>query len=311
MIKSHAVRRAFFSRRTLVAALMLMVPLASLGAASPALAKEPTGAFKRFVQCPRFTPGVAVCIFSEITGGQVTIGSTSVPIEKPSVIKLQGGYTFNEETEAETFVGAINGETLSKTPLKVPGGLLGLIKCNEIKGEGFFEKLLRGSCEAVFENAFTGVNATTELAKPASAIGINSNNLINEEGVALQLPVKVRLENPLLGSECYIGSEAHPVILNLTTGTTKPPLPNKPIKGTVGDLEFGEEGKIIELLGNSLVDNAFAAPEVTGCGGLASFLLDPIIDAKLGLPSAAGKNTAIQSGNTFTALGKTVIKSEK
>lgn len=310
MIKSHAVRRAFLRRRTLVVAVMLMAPLASLGAASPALAKEPTGNFKRFVQCPRFTPGVAVCIFSEITSGQVTIGSTTVPIEK-ATIKLQGGYTFNEETEAETFVGAINGETLSKTPLKVPGGLLNIVKCNEIKGEGFFEKLLRGSCEAVFENGFTGVNATTELAKPASAIGINSNNLVNEEGVALSLPVKVKLENPLLGGECYIGSEAHPVVLNLTTGTTKPPPPNKPIKGTVGDLEFGEEGKIIELLGDSLVDNSFAAPEVTGCGGLASFLLDPIIDAKLGLPSAAGKNTAIQSGNTFTALAKTVIKSEK
>ena len=49
-----------------------------------------------------------------------------------NTITLQGGYTFNEETEAETFLGALNGETLSKTPQKVPGGLLGLVKCNEI-----------------------------------------------------------------------------------------------------------------------------------------------------------------------------------
>lgn len=41
-----------------------------------------------------------------------------------------------KETDVETFVGALNGETLSKTPQKVPGGLLGLVNCTEIKGEG-------------------------------------------------------------------------------------------------------------------------------------------------------------------------------
>jgi hypothetical protein len=309
MIKTYVRRLATNQRRALVIA-AVAVPIACLGLASPALAKEPTGNFAKFKQCPRFTPGVHFCLFSQITGGEVAIKKTIVPIEK-ATITLQGGYTRNEETEAETFVGAINGETLSKTPLKVPGGLLSLVKCNEIKGEGFLEKLTRGACEAVFENLFTGVNATTELAKPASAIGINSNNLVNEEGVALSLPVKVHLENPFLGGECYVGSEASPVVLNLTTGTTKPELPNKPIKGSVGDLEFGEEGEIIELLGATLVDNSFSAPKSSGCGGIASFLIDPIIDAKLGLPSPNGNNTAIQKGNTFVALSKNVIASEK
>jgi hypothetical protein len=309
MIKDYAMRLAAIQRRALVIA-ALAVPMACLGLASPALAKEPTGGFAKFKECPRFTPGVHFCLFSQITGGEVASKKTVVPIEK-ATITVQGGYTFNEETEAETFVGAINGETLSKTPLKVPGGLLGLIKCNEIKGEGLIEKLTRGACEAVFENTFTGVNATTELAKPATAIGINSNNLLNEEGTALSLPVKVHLENPLLGGECYVGSEAHPVVLNLTTGTTKPEPPNKPVKGSVGDLEFGEEGKIVELLGATLVDNTFSAPEASGCGGIASFLIDPIIDSKLGLPSPDGNNTAIQKGNSFSALAKNVIASEK
>jgi hypothetical protein len=171
--------------------------------------------------------------------------------------------------------------------------------------------LARGACEAVFENGVTGVNATTELAKPASAIGINTNNLIGEEGTALSLPTKIKLENPLLGGECYIGSEAKPVTFNLTTGTTAPPPPNTPIKGTVGDLELVEEGEIIELAGVSLVDNAFSAPESSGCGGLFSFLIGPIINAKLGLPSAAGHNTAIQTGNSKSTLAKSVINSEK
>ena len=87
----------------------------------------------------------------------------------------------------------------------------------------------------------TGVTETTELAKPASASASAPNNLICEEGVALQLPVKVKLSNVFLGSSCYVGSEADPIILNLTTGTTSPPAPNKPIKGSAGELEISKE----------------------------------------------------------------------
>ena len=56
-----------------------------------------------------------------------------MPIEK--TITLQGG--FEEEVAAEfrmPFVEAEDGNTLSKTPQTVPGGLLG-IKCEEIKDE--------------------------------------------------------------------------------------------------------------------------------------------------------------------------------
>jgi len=43
-----------------------------------------------------------------------------VPIT--NTFTLQGGAIENEETGAEAFVGALNGETLSKTPQNVPGG---------------------------------------------------------------------------------------------------------------------------------------------------------------------------------------------
>src|SRR5580704_8050921 len=129
----------FMTKRGLGIGVALIVPLASLGLAAPALAKEPTGDFAVFKQCPRFTAGVNHCIYSQITGGEVAIGKTSVPIENP--LTLQGGTDRNEEVEptVETFVGALNGETLSKTSEKVPGGLLDLVKCNEIKGEGLIE----------------------------------------------------------------------------------------------------------------------------------------------------------------------------
>jgi hypothetical protein len=287
--------------RTAIAVLALMAPMAL---ASPAVAKEPTGDFAVFSQCPRHTAGVAFCLYSQTKSGEVTLGKQNVPIV--STITIQGGFTRNEETEEETFVGALNGETMSKTPQKVPGGLAGLVKCNEISN--FLERI---SCELIFENGATGVTATTELARPASAIGINTNNLVNAEGVALSLPVKVHLENPLLGSSCYIGSEAHPIVLSLTTGTTSPPTPNKPISGKVGQIKFKDGFTFTEIVNNTLVDNAFAAPEASGCGGLLSFLIDPIINAKIGLPSSAGHNSAILNNTIKQGQVEAVIASEK
>jgi len=300
----HARRLLSVRARKIGVAMAAASVLASFALASPALAKSPTGDCAVFSQCPRFTPEVTFCLYSQTLSGEVTIKKQAGPIK--NTVTLQGGIKRNPVTEAETFVAALNGDTLSKTPQKVPGGLLSLVNCSEITNV-----LERIACEVIFENGVTGVNATTELAKPASEIGINTNNLVNQEGTALSLPVKVHLENPFLGSECYIGSSAKPITLNLTTGTTSPPEPNKPISGKVGKIVFKDEFNFTEISANTLVDNAFAAPEATGCGGIFAFLVDPIINGKLGLPSAAGQNTAIQNNTIKEAAAEAVIASEK
>jgi hypothetical protein len=293
----------------------VFTPVLLLAFAGTALAKEPTGAFTVFKQCPRFTTGVRFCLYAQIEGGEVKIGSTAVPLnaDKKHEIVLQGGYSRNSETGEESFVGALNGETLSKTLQNVPGGLLDLINCTEIKGGGFLEVLAREVCKAVFENKTTGVTATTELAKPASSIGISSDNLLNEEGVALSLPTKIHLENSFLGSECYIGSSSSPVTFNLTTGTTNPPKPNSPISGKLGNVAFLEsEGlEYTEVTNTTLVDNSFSAPTATGCGGIFSAVVNPLVNSKLGLPSEPGHNTAIQNAKQRLTLAEHVILSEK
>jgi hypothetical protein len=302
MIKHYVEHLTNIRKQALVIVIALAASVAPLALASPALAIEPTGDFAVFKQCPRFNPEVNRCIYSVTKSGEVKIGSTAVPIKNP--ITLQGG--INESTEPGTMVAALNGETLSKTPQPVPGGLLGLVKCNEISN--FFERI---ACELVFENGVTGVTATTELAKPASAVTISASNLINGEGTALFLPVKVKLDNPFLGSACYIGSNASPITLNLTTGKTSPPPPNTSISGKVGTLTFKDEFRLTEITNNTLVDNSFAVPAANGCGGVFAFLIDPIINAKLGLPSPAGHNTVIQNNTIKEASGESVIESEK
>ena len=250
-----------------------------------------TGEWARFNYCPSTTSGVFKCLYAVTGGGKVVLGKKTVPIVNP--VTLQGGYSHATEQPNEefisTFYGATNGETLSKTPQPVPGGLAGLVNCNEISSGA-----LKTLCEWTFENGLTGVNATLELAKPASEIRVGEGNLVTEEGIALTLPVRVHLENPFLGSGCYVGSSSSPVIWNLTTGKTNPPSPNAPIHGKSGTLEFREEGAISHLSGSVLVDNAWSAPSASGCGGvLFEWALNPIINASVGVPAPAGKNTAI------------------
>ena len=129
--------------------------------------------------------------------------------------------------------------------------------------------------------------------------------------MALTLPVKLHLENPLLGSECYIGSNSRPLIWNLRTNTTRPPPPNRAINGKVGKVEEKDEGEFIEIAANTLVDNAFSSPSVSGCSGLISDVLRPIINAKLGLPAAAGHNAAILDSTIDLAAAESVKASEK
>jgi hypothetical protein len=308
MLRHHGRRLAAVRKRTLITMMALMVPLAALGVASPALA-TPKGPFAVFAQCPTEL-GVELCTYAQTTSGEFAIGSTKVPINQ--TITLQGGAIKGGlEGSSYFLLPAKNGESLSKTELNVPGGLLDLINCEEIKGEGFFEKLERGTCKGIFENKTTGVTATTELvANESNPAILNNTALLQEKGAALTLPVRVHLSNPLLGSSCYVGSESSPIELQLTTGKTSPPGPNKPISGKIGT--FSEEAELILVLSNnSLVENAFSVPTAEGCGGFFSFLIDPLVNAKLGLPSKAGHNTAILNGTQRIATAEAVVESEK
>ncbi len=285
-------------RSTLLVSVALAATLSAIGVSSAAAA--PKGEYAVFAQCPVANEEVSGCLVSRSESGHITIGTQEVPIVKTQT--LQGGTT-NVGGGVKKMVGALNGETLTKTPQKVPGGITGLVKCNEIKGEGFWEKVERGTCEFFFENKYTGVEATTELAAPASSVTLDLLLAEIETGTALTLPIKVKLENPLLGNECYIGSNANPITLHLTTGTSGS------LKGKFGEPESKAEGGILAVKNNTLVDSTFSAPAATGCGEFFSFLIDPIINSKLGLPATSG-NAAVLNNTIELANAELVKESE-
>jgi hypothetical protein len=239
-------------RRARVLTGLLVASLAALAVASPAMASLKQD-MQRFATCPYDDPEVGACAYSTTTSGEFVLGNSSVPITKTVTIK--GGVT------PPLIVPSTDGETLSKTPLPVPGGLVGI----ELPGN------------------FTEVTATAELAGTG------------ELGNSVHLPLKVKLDNVSLGSNCYVGSDAEPLILNLTYGTTSPPPPNKPISGkaTISTKDNGA----IKVVTGTLVDNSFAAPGANGCT-LLPLVGDLAVNTKEGLPAAAGRNTAIMSGVT-------------
>ncbi|HEX5224102.1 MAG TPA: hypothetical protein VFW29_03125 [Solirubrobacteraceae bacterium] len=267
-------------RRLLLPALAVVaLLLAALGGgAAPAQANIHKEFEEAFSHCPIGNPEVVVCLYSLTTSGEFHLGSSTVPVNKTVV--LQGGL----KKEQSELVPAEGGDTLSKTPLELPGGLTGL------PGIGNLNE----------------VNTVAELAGP---VNVFLGAFGTREGTAVSLPVKAKLENPSLGETCYIGSDTEPISLQLTTGTTSPPGPNTPIEGSAGSVAFAGGGKINVFQNTSLVDNSFAAPEARGCAEPLSAVVDPAVNLKAGLPAASGKNTAILSGSTLQS-GAAVVRHE-
>jgi hypothetical protein len=311
MRESHGKGASRLSRRKVIIAIAVTCFLTALGGASPALAHPPTGILARFAQCPTTGPNVELCLFAETTSGEFKIGKTTIPINKPII--LQGGLVPTPQESVYVLAAAKNGNTLSKTELNVPGGITGIMVCAEIKGEGPIEKAERKLCEKILESGPLGLTATAELVATATNPAVVVlGDLFGGTGPGVILPIRVHLQNPLLGNACYVGSAAKPIQLVLTDGTTSPPPPNKPISGKLGSPFIETEGEVQLLAteGITLVDNSFAAPEAEGCGGLASALINPIINKRIGLPSAAGNNTAILTGSLRIAAAEEVAESE-
>ncbi len=248
------IERLFLVAATIVAALAV---LASAPEALASLKQD----MARFSDCPISNPAVTQCVLSTTSSGEFIIGNSAVPINQ--TITIQGGLASTK------VIPAVDGNTLSKTPLAIPGGLIGI----ELLGN------------------FTQVTATAELAGPAQI------------GTQVVLPLKLKLDNPLLGSNCYIGSSSQPVSLHLGYGTTSPPPPNKPITGKA--LVTTKDGGAILSIAGTLVDNAFSSPGASGCT-LLPLIGDLAVNVKEGLPAAAGKNTAIMTGTTEEANAQVV-----
>jgi hypothetical protein len=285
MLEKHTHRRG----RRLTVALMASALLALVVATAPASAKINKADFAKFVNCP-IENGAGACIYGETYSGEFKMGSKSVPISVPQI--LQGGIPSLGTETYHLIAPRLGAEALSKTSEPIPGGLTGV------------SELIGGPA-----------SATAEVAGPPSIIETTPYSLaagtraVNEGTTATTLPLKIHLENENLGPNCYIGSDAEPIVINLTTGKTHG---TEQIQGSPGKTVDLDKERIIEYEGVKLVDNTFSVPAAHNCGTNA--LLEPVITAAVnlaaGLPAASG-NKAELNANFFTTFKNWVEKYAK
>jgi hypothetical protein len=276
----------------------------------------PKGIFSIFLGCPLgelkklgVNPDTSLCIYGQLTSGQMTIGGVRVPFAR--TITLEGGFarTGNPENEGEFFmVPNPGGHTLGGAEMAVSPELL---DCAGITGSGTLEREERLVCRLN-----PGLTATLEVVASAKHQAIfNELSLLGGRGAALTLPVRLHLKGALLGAACYIGSEANPIEWRLTDGTTDPEPPAEPISGRFGQwwnpVEHGLE--MLSIDSERLVDNTFSVPAAQGCGEAPlSAFFDQLVDAELRLPSKDGHNSVVVNDTLNVAVpGEAVEPSEQ
>lgn len=285
-------------------------------AASSAMAFPPKNvwSWKYFENCPvngvaEVEPGVFqtddLCFFAstEPNEGSYRVGSITVPLVKP--VRLQFGSAVNEETGAETFVPASNGaQSLIPGREPVPGEPISHISSAEQEELGWSTGLKESYRQAQKHRA--SLAKAYEKIEYAGPLSIDRSNLLSEEGTAVRAPVMVRAENRWLsnlGDSCTIGSEAEPIVQELTTGTSVSPLTGEELHGAVGELHFNEAFTEVIIDHSNLVDNKYAVPGAV-CTGPFSTEVAATIDKEFGVPAVAGASETELKGTLWNSTAE-------
>jgi hypothetical protein len=227
---------------------------------------------------------VTACVAEESPSGSVTFGSLAVATKASN---HQFGLVFNQEalneTEASTLV-APTGGVLVDEPVQLPGGLRELLCPSSDRAVW---SICRHSHDRGREDGHTDT-VTWTMESAGAPYGFRLLAGLVSGVPFISVPVKVHLQNEMLGDHCYIGSDAEPIVLqpmNLTAPTGNDVFFDT--NGTPNPSGLMEDLQLFVLQGA----RSFAVPAVSGCGIRGSY--DRAIDGKVGLPSPAGGENSV------------------
>jgi hypothetical protein len=259
----------------------------------PSIGYPPPGEiYAPFTDCPLNSPGPMQqpagsqvgCAASISTSGTFTVHGIPVSVKHPVIVQF-GEHQCSAQNPCPqpeptgfVVVPPADGKELVDSPEQTPGGLTALLLCpNGINAD------IAALCQKATTSGQTGLTALVRSAGPITNFALTS----------FTQPVKIQLINPLLGGDCYIGSDSNPIVLNptITSGTLAfVPDPNPARFPTT---------VILEILNAQAGDNTFSVPVATGCGPGGD--ADAQINGILGLPSPSGKNSLVLNGNSYFA----------
>ncbi|WP_329276244.1 hypothetical protein [Streptomyces sp. NBC_00691] len=284
------------SSRTRLATLSALTALGAFASIGSATAADPqlNGGWGPSTRCPVDAGAMLAadgldtspqCVASSSASGSIKLGNTVVPTGSTN---LQIGVVQNPD--GTSTVAAPAGGALIAAPANVPGGLLGLMCPSDIP-------FISDICRQLTDAKLNKITATMESVGTPSDFDQIAGVLTDKPIVSI--PVRIHLENPFLGSNCYIGTKANPIILRPSNLTS----PDFGVERFNGDGSPNEEGDMsrLNLLGSTQSDKTFAVPGASGCGLGWFGLIDAAVNLKTGLPSAAGKNS-LTLNNTRTHL---------
>lgn len=276
-----------------VTAIAVALPLSTTPASAASASASLNGDWAPFSRCPVDAPAmlaadgqdlVASCVSSYSPGGSIKLGNTEATT---GFNDMQFGVV--QDTTAGTFtVVPPAGGALVGAPTEIPGGLLGLM-CDDTP-------VISVICNQITNASLNKITATVESAGTPTEFNLMAG--LTTGVPIVKLPIRIHLENPLLGSHCYIGSASDPVVLR-PQNTTAPAVA---VQRFDGNGTRNDEGDMLRfaLTENQQGDSAFAVPKATGCGLLGS--LSWAVNLKTGLPSGAGNNSLVlNNASTYNA----------
>ena len=241
------------------------------------------------------TQGLAACLAETSPSGSMKIGNLNVTTKASD---HQFGIVVNEETRESTVVGPAGGVLLDE-PVHLPGGLQELM----CPSSGYVAWKV---CRHHHGWGWDDVTWTLESA------GVPSNFVLLGGLVAgvpfATIPVKVHLQNPLLGDDCYIGTDAEPIVLQSMNLAEPAGLAIERFDADGTPNETGALFRIV-VLNTPEGANSFAVPAASGCGHRGFF--NDAINSKVGLPSPAGGENSVVFAEATSYIATTEIPSNQ
>src|SRR5215470_4555377 len=304
---SRRIRRALWLSATAaaVAALTITGVSSSVAAQPTSLAgttargpgyPPPRGVYAQYTNCPLNNPlmheaiTVTVCTAGLAKSGSITIGNITTPVTQP--VNVQFGWY---DSAPVTFdyplptVSPLAGPSaiLSTKPDLIPGSLTTELGCPSSNAT------VENICQQAAANP-----ADNQVFALAQEVGPITNFRL----FTWTQPVIFKLINPLLGSNCTIGTPDAPVMINPQLSF----IPGVTTFTELLDPQPTVHPSVAQLLltGAQAGDSTFSAPGVSGCGpdGVANIAVETALDAGTGLPAASG-NSLTLFGNFDLAIG--------
>ncbi|MDH6227677.1 MULTISPECIES: hypothetical protein [Streptomyces] len=249
---------------------------------APAAGTQLAAPYQNMDTCPTASPLLTAadnlqvgCVHSEVGGGTFRIGDYSVPIGAP--MKLNWGIRWSSAAPTVDVLGSTANVYDTANPV---GGPLLDAPVTEAPLPGL-------------ANFWPGVTSADIKVEPAGPIRNFVPLAVGSDHPLFEMPIKLKVIHPLLGSHCYLGTDAKPIVLRASS----PAAPDMAVEVDPN----GHETVVIKITDGTLSDSSVAIPGASRCGLLGLGESNWIVNSLFDLPAGPGGNAV-----TFTGVDTSI-----